>query len=208
MPMKRGGHSCFPSKPPRTVRAKLAVEEDDDDENGEEGDDVIQMRNIVFFHAPVSRATILKLIQKLDEAATFVLTHDLEVILYIHSEGGDAYAGLSGMNHIQTCRARVHCVADGLVASAATFLLLGGHKRSGLQHSTVLIHQLSTGFWGKFVDLQDEVQNSQQLMTILADLYTTKTKLKRSKVEKIMKKELTMTASHCVEIGLFEKILT
>ena len=126
------------------------------------------------------------------------------IVLFLHSEGGDAYAGLSGMNHIQACRVPVHCVADGFVASAATFLLLAGRRRSGMEHSVVLIHQLSTGFWGKFTDLKDECANSEQLMQMLRDLYTSRTRLSRKKIDRILSKELTMTIPQCIECGIVD----
>lgn len=190
---------------PHHPHRRRADDGDSDDEDKTD-ESVIQIRNNVYFHSPVTRESILCLIQKLDEAATFALTHDTTIRLFIHSEGGDVYAGLSGMNHIQTCRCKVRCIADGFVASAATFLLLGGHERCGMKHSTILIHQLSTGFWGKFVELKDEVANSEQLMAILCDLYTTKTRLNRKKIERIMEKELTMTSEQCLDIGVYDSI--
>lgn len=189
-------------RPPRR-----RADEDDTDEETEAGEEsVIQIRNTVYFHSPVTRESVLLLIQKLDEAATFALTHGTTVQLFIHSEGGDVFAGLSGMNHIQACRCRVTCIADGFVASAATFLFMGGHERRGMKHSTVLIHQLSTGFWGKFVELKDEVANSEQLMETLCDLYTTRTTLDRERVQQMLEKELTMTSQQCLDIGLYESI--
>ena len=46
----------------------------------------------------------------------------------------------------------------GFVASAATFLLLAGAERLAMPNAHILIHQIRTGFWGKFNDLLDEVR--------------------------------------------------
>ena len=79
--MKRTkGFSCYPSRPCRQVRARLALEEEEEDKT-EEGDDVVQLRNIVYFHAPVSRATILKLIQKMILRLLFLCTNKLRTIV-------------------------------------------------------------------------------------------------------------------------------
>ena len=85
------------------------------------------------------------------------------IFLYIHTDGGDAYAGLSAMDHIKNMRVPVHTVVDGLCASAGTFILMGGEKKYALRHSSVLIHQLRLGFWGTYEDLKDEMQNSDKI---------------------------------------------
>lgn len=194
----------------RRHRRRVSSEEDED--SSEETPDadasmVRQIRNRVYFHSEVTRKSVLDLLEKLSAAETYALTHECDGIkLFIHSEGGDAYAGLSGMNHIQTCRVPVTTIADGFVASAATFLLLGGRSRFGMEHSTILIHQVRTGFWGKFADLVDEMQNSEQLMNILRNIYSTHTRIKKKRLETILNKELTMTAAQSIENGIIEGI--
>ena len=183
---------------------------DDEDESEEDLDKVVrQIGNRVYFHASVSRESILALIDRLNAAENAALTMfpratDAFVLLFIHSEGGDAYAGLSGMNHIQQSRVRIITVSDGFVASAATFLLLGGARRYAMAHSCVLIHQVSGLFWGKYAELQDEMQNSTQLMRILRRLYRSRTKMNKKKLDRMLKKELTLTARECVKNGLVD----
>jgi ATP-dependent protease ClpP protease subunit len=163
------------------------------------------VRESVFFFVDVSRKSVLALIQALDQATTYALTHSLpRVKLYIQSDGGDAYAGLSAMDHVSSNRLPVVTIADGFVASAATFILLGGAERRGMRSATLLIHQVSTGFWGKFEFLKDEMSNSEQLMETLRTLYTEKTKMTPKRVRNLLKKELTLSASQCVRFGIFE----
>lgn len=193
----------------RTRRCDAEEEDDTDEVDLEKG--IRQIGNRVYFHSAVTREAILMLIQKLCAAENAALTmfmraEDAFVLLFIHSEGGDAYAGLSGMNHIQQARVRIVTVADGFVASAATFLLLGGNKRYAMQHSCVLIHQVSGLFWGKYAELQDEMQNSAQLMQTLKNLYCDKTKMTVKKVNRMLKKELTLTAEQCVKFGVVDEM--
>lgn len=168
---------------------------------------VKQVDNRVYFHAVVSRPSVLLMIDKLHAAENAALTlfprpTDAYVMLFIHSEGGDAYAGLSGMNHIENSRVPIVTISDGFVASAATFLLLGGVRRYAMPQSCILIHQVSSTFWGKYAELQDEMHNSTQLMTTLVNLYRRKTHLKRQRVKKMLTKELTLTATKCVKRGI------
>ena len=152
---------------------------EDETEKADEGD-IKRINNSIFFHCEVSRNNVLQLIEKLHEAKNEANKFTPAIIrLYIHSEGGDAYAGLSAMNHIQTLGIPVFTIADGFVASAATFMLLAGVKRFAMPNSTILIHQFSTTFWGKYADLIDELENSHQLMKSFRALYSNRTHLKK-----------------------------
>ncbi len=184
------------------------TEEDATEEPATDLDKLIhQHGNQVYFHAPVSRESILALVRCLCDAenaiySSKIVTRDRHIQLFIHSEGGDAYAGLSGMNHIQKFKTPIHTISDGFVASAATFLLLGGAKRYAMPHSTILIHQLTTCFWGKYAELIDEMENSHQLMRTIRAIYKKNTTITKKRLNSLLKKELTITAEECVEYGI------
>ena len=181
----------------------------DDGEHTEsetEAEGVKRVRGDVFFHAPISRQTIQKLIFAIEDARKFALEEaDRRVRIFIHSEGGDIYAGLSGMNHIQRY-GDITTIADGLVASAGTFLLLGGQIRIAMPDATILIHQLTTEFWGKYADLVDEMKNSKQLMKLIRGLYKRKTILDEKRILKLLKKEITISAKKSLKWGFVDKI--
>lgn len=179
---------------------------DDDDDAGVTCDG-----DRVFFYAEVSRKTVLRLIKCLATASTHALTHatsvpDATVYLFIHSSGGDAYAGLSAFDHIRNSRVHVTTVIDGFVASAATFLLLGGERRAAMKHSAMLVHQLSTGFWGKFADLVDEVQNSTSLMETIKKVYADHTTLSRKRIDSLLNKEKNIDAERCLAMGFVHEL--
>lgn len=187
-------------------KMRLSTPEEETNEGLCGDDSVVSIHNRVYFHSSVSRKSIVKMIEKLNDAISYARTNgDANVILFIHSEGGDAFAGLSGMNHIETCGFPVTTVADGFVASAATLLLLGGRTRFGMPQSTILIHQLSTEFWGKYVYLKDEVANAKQLMKVLTDVYVKKTTMAREHVQELMTKELYMSSKKALHNGVFQK---
>ena len=168
------------------------------------------MRDCVYFCAPVDTKYTLKLIKALDEASEFALKTcgwaDARVYLYIFSAGGCAFAGLSAMDHIRNNRVPVVTIADGYVASAATFLLLGGSERKSMSNAKILIHQLSTAFWGKYADLLDEVQNSEELMQSFRKVYADNTKLRGHKLDSLLNKELHMNATRSLEWGIVDEI--
>lgn len=167
----------------------------------------------VFFHCEVSEQTVLELVTKLRELVKTLrksyidlgLEQDPVVTLYIKSEGGDLYSGFSAMDHIRNLRAHVTTVADGVCASAATLLLLGGHTRKMTENSYVLIHQISAdGVWGKFEELKDHMQNFTNDMERMKRVYETETTIPPAKLKKLLKKDLYLDLERCLEYGVVQ----
>ena len=164
----------------------------------------------VYFHCEVAEATVLELNMKLRKLA-LELNHkymDLgiasrpEIRIWIRSDGGDLHAGLSAMDAIKSLRrmAKVRTIADGVCASAATFILLGGRTRHMTENSYVLIHQLNMdGTWGKFEDFKDQMENLSQFMDRFKDIYTRETKIPERDLKKLLKRDVYMDAARCLE---------
>lgn len=196
---------CLQIKKKRRIVRCLETDDDEKSESLESKDCVKRIKSDIFFYAPINRETIQKLVYELEEARLCGFQNDKSVRVFIHSEGGDIYAGLSGMNHIQKYDS-ITTIADGFVASAATFLLLGGKTRIAMPDSTILIHQLTTEFWGKYADLLDEMKNSMQLMKKLQSMYKKRTLLDDTKVKRLLKKELTISSKKSLKWGIVDKI--
>lgn len=186
-------------------------------EDEEEGDDVniIVVKNSVYFYEDISVASIRKLCQHICELeinllkiqTDYRLDNPPKIYLHIQSSGGDAYAGLSGMNTIQNCRVPVITIVDGFVASAATFLLLGGTERWMQKHANLLIHQIRTEFWGRFDELKDEMSNSEHLMKMIKTIYKKNSTMPKKTLNGIIKKEICMNADECLNYGLIHNII-
>ena len=201
------------SAPLAVKRARVSQQDvfTKDLEDEDDFSDILCIRDSVYFYADINNRNVLKLLQKLNEANEFVAkamspADDRRVYLYINSPGGDVFAGFSAMDHLWWNPIPVVTVVDGFVASAGTFLLLGGTERKAMCNSRILIHQLSATFWGKFNDLLDEVKNSQELMKSVKDLYTEQTNMSRARVEELLQKELHMNASQALKYGFVDEV--
>ena len=175
-------------------------------------DEVNHINGSIYFYAEINSKNILKLIKCINEANEFVFNKEdeiekMNIKLFVNSGGGDAFAGLSGMDHVRKNKIPITTIADGYVASAATLLMLGGHQRIAMANARILIHQLSTWFWGKYVDLLDEVQNSKELMNAFKIIYSSKTSLDKRKLQSLLKKELHMNANQALEVGFVSSIM-
>jgi ATP-dependent protease ClpP protease subunit len=96
---------------------------------------------------------------------------------------------------------------DGFCASAATFLSVVGEKRFMSRHSYMLIHQLSTNFWGKYSEFEDEKQNLDLMMNTIKNVYSEYTKVPMKKLDEILKHDLLWDAKQCLEYGLIDEII-
>lgn len=192
-------------------RKKRKLDEDDSDEDEDEKLITVSGAN-VYFYSDVSKRTILTLNEKLDEATINAIKNRSpltppKVFLYIHSGGGDAFVGLSAMTHIRNRPIPVVTIADGFVASAASLLLLSVKERYILPNTHILIHQLRTGFWGKYDELLDEVSNSKLLMNDIVNVYKKETVIPHKKLAELLKQEINLSTAQCLEYGLIKSIL-
>jgi len=168
----------------------------------------------IYFYCEVSDQTITKLITTLKKLEINLRKKALKldgykpkIKIYIRSPGGDVYAGFSGMDHICASKVPVTTIADGLCASAATFLLLAGKKRYMTPNSHVLIHQISSGgFWGKYEELKDDLKHCNKLMDQLKNLYTTRCEIPEKKLSKLMKRDIYLSAEDCLEFKVVDSI--
>ena len=184
------------------------------EDDSSEAEEVTSSGCCVYFYATVSASNILKLVNCLREATECAQKHthmetQARVYLYLHTNGGDAYAGLSGMDHIRMNPVPITTIVDGMVASAGSFLLLGAETRKCMPNSFVRIHQVSiSGFEGKFVDFVDEFQNTNTLMDTMRNVYLSNTSMSKKRLEEILKKEIDMNAQTCVDEGLVHSIVS
>jgi ATP-dependent Clp endopeptidase proteolytic subunit ClpP len=170
--------------------------------------------NKIYYYSGVHRDGAVELNKKIGELQVRSLTMannlDVEpypIHLYINSGGGSITAGISSMDTILRCKVPVYTYVDGFAASAATFLSVVGSKRYISRHSYMLIHQLSSNFWGKYSEFQDEKQNLDLMMDTIVNVYKEYTKVPVRKLNEILKHDLMWDAKTCLKYGLVDEII-
>jgi ATP-dependent protease ClpP protease subunit len=164
--------------------------------------------NDVFFYCEVSTESIAELftVMKKVERELFTTFFGQDVTpvirIHIHSEGGDLHAGLGAMDFLRSLKCRVVTIAEGMCASAATFIFLGGDSRLVLPNSYLLIHQLGSEFWGKYENMKDEMLQCDRLMKRMKKIYLRETSLPEAKLNKLMKRDLYLSYRQCVKYGI------
>jgi ATP-dependent Clp endopeptidase proteolytic subunit ClpP len=170
--------------------------------------------NKIYYYANVNRESAAELNKKIGELETKCLTlgHNLDIDfptlkVLINSGGGSITAGISSMDTILRCKVPVHTYVDGFCASAATFLSVVGSKRFMSRNSYMLIHQLSTTFWGKYSEFEDEKQNLDLMMETIKRVYKEYTKVPEKKLDEILNHDLLWDAEKCLEYGLIDEVV-
>lgn len=128
------------------------------------------------------------------------------VHLHIHSYGGSLFAAFSVVDAILTSKVPIHTHVEGAAASAATLISVCGTHRTIGRHSFMLIHQLSSGFWGKFEEQKDEMKNNTLLMQRIRALYSERTKLPKKELDGLLKRDLWLDAETALKYGLVDEI--
>jgi ATP-dependent protease ClpP protease subunit len=133
---------------------------------------------------------------------------EIPIYLFINSEGGDYFAGISAHDQIKNFDYPIYTVIDGMVASAGTFLSLAGRKRYINKSAWVLIHQIKTWFGGMYTyeQLKDEMQNCDNIMKSLNQMYLENTKIKQKKLDTFFKHDLYINAEDCIKLGIAESV--
>jgi ATP-dependent Clp endopeptidase proteolytic subunit ClpP len=170
--------------------------------------------NRIYFYSGVTRPKILKLNKGIFNLNVGMLskTGPLDyapppIVLHINSYGGSVFAGLSAVDYIKTSKIPVHTIIDGCAASAATLMSCVGAHRQMHRNACMLVHQLSGAMWGKFQEMQDDMQNSEMLMEKIKDIYREHTKIPKKEMDNILKHDIWWEAEKCLQYGLVDEII-
>ncbi len=134
---------------------------------------------------------------------------DRDIILYINSPGGSVYDAMAVYDTMQYVKNDVQTVGIGVQASAAAFLLSSGTKgkRFLLPHSTVMIHQPSSGTRGKVTDQEIDLREALRVKRMLEEIMAKNTGQTTKKIHEDMERDFWMTADEAVKYGLVDKVI-
>ena len=169
--------------------------------------------NNVYFYGDILESNALELnsiLHDLDKKLTITKTFlDIKphINLRINSYGGSLFAGLATVDCIRNLDCDVHSYIEGAAASSATIISVICAKRYIGKYSKMLIHQLSSSAYGKYTELEDDMENNAHLMDTIKTIYKEYTKVPMKKLNAILKRDLWFDAKTCVELGLVDVIL-
>lgn len=180
---------------------------------GGSGNTIRVVENTIYFYGDVTESNALDLnstlhaVDKKLQVSSQFLDVTPVIKLHINSYGGSLFAGLATVDTIRGLNAEVHSIIDGAAASAATIISCSCAKRSIGKYSKMLIHQLSSGMYGKYNELEDDMENNKHLMETIKSIYKEHTKVPMKKLNEILKHDLWFDSKTCKDLGLVDDII-
>lgn len=132
------------------------------------------------------------------------------IYMYIDSPGGDVDAGFAIFDMIRFIKAPVVLIGMGLIASAATLILLAVPKerRLGLPNSNYLIHQPMSGMKGVATDIEIHAKEMEKTRAKLNKIIADETGTPIEQVSKDTERDYWLNSSEAVNYGLISSIIT
>jgi ATP-dependent Clp protease protease subunit len=162
---------------------------------------------IIFLGSDVNEATANIIVAQL----LFLQAEDAkkDIFFYINSPGGSVYDALAIYDTMQYVTNDIQTVGIGVQASAAAFLLSSGTKgkRFALPHSTVMIHQPSSGTRGKVTDQEIDLRESLRIKKLLEEIMAKNTGQKPDKIHEDLERDKWLTAEEAKKYGIIDAII-
>jgi len=132
-----------------------------------------------------------------------------DVQMYVNSPGGSVTAGLGIYDTMQYISPEIGTICTGIAASMGAVLLCAGTKgkRTGLQHSRVMIHQPLGGMQGQVADMEISYRLIKAMQKDLYEILAYHTGQEYDKIERDCDRDNWMTAKESKDYGLLDEVL-
>jgi ATP-dependent Clp protease protease subunit len=142
---------------------------------------------------------------KLDKDIPIEERKPIKLLLY--SYGGDGQACFSLLDIIALSKTPVWCINMGVAMSAGLLILLAGHKRFCLKHSTALAHSGSGGTSGTYESTEAQMKDYKRFVQTMRDYIIERTKIDSKLMNKKKSQEWYIYANEQVDLGIVDKII-
>ena len=176
--------------------------------------DIKVRRNHIYFYSDVNKKSAMDLNIKLKDVEKEILEmykshnfHKEYIYLHINSYGGCVFSCLSIIDTINNLKVPVVSIVEGAAASAATMISIVCDQRLIHQNAYMLIHQLSSSYWGKMDQIEEEITNLKELMEKIKQIYNKHSNINNQQIDEILKHDYWWNAQTCIKHGLVDKII-
>lgn len=130
-----------------------------------------------------------------------------DIIVKIHSPGGDCFAAAQIYNMIKEYPGHVSVHIDGLAASAASVIAMAGDEVCVSPLSVIMIHNPAMLVAGEVSDLEAGINLLNEVKESIINAYQKKSGLSRAKIAHMMDAETWMSAHKAIELKFADRIL-
>lgn len=194
--------------------SKVIAANDEESDELDIGSELVKIiDNAIYFYAEVDSESILALITSIRNLTNenLILSIKLDIKpppikLYINSDGGELHSALAAFDVIKQNKVPIYTIITGTACSAATIISLAGHTRKITKNSYMLIHNISSEFWGKMHEFEDEMKNMEMLTDNIKTIYKQNSNINQKRLDKLLKKDLLMDADTCLKLKLVDVV--
>jgi len=178
--------------------------------NGERAYDIysrLLKERIIFLSGPITDDLANSVIAQM----LFLASQDpkKDIQLYINTPGGSVTAGLAIYDTMQYVKCPVATICFGLAGSMGAVLLTSGTKgkRFASKHSRILVHELSSGSWGKLTELETDIQECREINKIMEKLIKKNTGLNKKQIRTLFEKDSYLSSKEAKDMGFVDYII-
>lgn len=132
---------------------------------------------------------------------------DGDITLRVNSPGGDVHQGLAIMNQLRNHPGKVTAYVEGLAASAASFIAVGGADELIMnKNSELMIHDAISMVSGNAEEIADALAGLERASENIASIYAEKAGGDSEPWREAMRAETWFTAEEAVEAGLADSV--
>jgi len=125
-----------------------------------------------------------------------------EIDLRLNSPGGDAWDGLAIHNALRAHKASVTVTVDGMAASAASLVAMGGDRVLMNRGGQMMVHDAWGMSIGNAADMLKTAEMLGKISDSYADVYAARAGGSRGEWREVMREETWYTAQEAVDAGL------
>ena len=132
-----------------------------------------------------------------------------DITLHIDSPGGSVLAGLGMVDVMRYIKSDVQTINTGMAASMGSVLLSCGTKgkRSSLNYSKVMIHQVSAGTQGNLQDMRISQMESEKYNFILFKILAENSGKDFYEVLEAARRDKWLNAKEALDFGFIDEII-
>lgn len=130
-----------------------------------------------------------------------------DVDVFLNSPGGDVYEGLAVMNALRAHEGAVTVFIEGMAASIASVIAVGGADRVVARpHAELMLHHAWSGALGNADEMRKSAENLERISANLADIYADKSDMSADAVLDLMSAETWFSASEALAAGFVDAV--
>lgn len=130
-----------------------------------------------------------------------------QITVRINSVGGDVFDGIAILNALRGHDAQINVVVDGLAASIASVIAMGGDTITMNRNSQMMLHNGWAMCVGDMTDMQKTADMLSKATTNIASIYAERAGGTVDDWLGVMEAETWLTAEEAVEAGLADSVI-